>query len=378
MDELTAAEYRAFALRIALRDAPRTLTWVGNVVIVFALLNMAVPPPTPPPDFVGIVTSGLFMVALGRLIGRPTVRTAGTPWVFCGAITIVMAYLLRVYVVENDTSDLAYVLIGVTAYAPLSFAWRPYLTSGTVILALTHAAMASQHQPDRGDWLLAFGAAFVVGGVLLALRLRLLRELADAEAVIARRATTDPLTGLLSRQGLSARLPEVWGRAHRSGAPVSVWFLDVRGLKRANDEHGHEFGDTVLVDTARALRASVRTEDAVARWGGDEFVVLGVGSGDDDGDVGAEDVGADRSADRSADALRARIVAHLAADGTARRDWWSGDVTVGMAAAHPEAVGFVELLERADQDMYRRRTPGGGTPPPPGRPAAGHVAPPLP
>lgn len=339
MAELTSAEYREFALRLAQRDAPRTLTWVGNLVVVFALVNMAVPPPTPPADFVGIVTAGVFMVILGQALSRPSVPPGATPWAFCGAITLVMAYLLRVFMVEDDTSDLAYVLIGVTAYAPLSFAWRPFLASGAAIFALTHAAMASEQLVDRGNWLVAFAAAHVVGGVLLALRLHLLRELADAEAEIARRATTDPLTGLLSRQGLTARLPEVWGRAHRSGAPVSVWFLDVRGLKRANDDHGHEFGDQVLVDTARALRATVRADDVVARWGGDEFVVLGVG------------------ADGSAEALRDRIVAHLDAEGTARRDWWSGDVTIGTASASPETA-FAELLERADRDMYRRRLAG--------------------
>lgn len=336
MDELTPAEYRAFALRIAQREAPRTLTWVGNLVIAFALVNMAVPPPTPPAEFVGIVAAGVFMVVLGQLLSRRSVPPGATPWAFCGAITVVMAYLLRVFTAENDTSDLAYVLIGVTAYAPLSFAWRPFLASGAVVFALTHAALASEQQANRGNWLVAFAAAYVVGGVLLALRLQLLRELADAEAAIARRATTDPLTGLLSRQGLTARLPEVWGRAHRSGAHVCVWFLDVRGLKPANDEHGHEFGDEVLLDTARALRESVRTEDLVARWGGDEFVVLGVG------------------ADGSADALRERMLAHLAAESTARRDWWSCDVTVGMATAGPDTA-FAELLELADQDMYRRR-----------------------
>lgn len=355
MAELTSAEYRDFALRLAQRDAPRTLTWVGNLVVVFALVNMVVPPPTPPAEFVGIVTAGVFMVILGQALSRPSVPPGATPWAFCGAITLVMAYLLRVFTVEGDTSDLAYVLIGVTAYAPLSFAWRPFLASGAVIFALTHAAMASEQQQDRGDWLLAFAAAFVVGGVLLALRLHLLRELADAEAEIARRATTDPLTGLLSRQGLTARVPEVRGRAQRSGAPVSVWFLDVRGLKRANDEHGHEFGDQVLVDTAHALRASVRADDVVARWGGDEFVVLGVGS------------------EGSAEALHERIVAHLAAQGAARRDWWSGDVTIGTATASHDTE-FAELLQRADRDMYRRRTSRHDAPhaaPPAGGPATG-------
>ncbi len=352
MGGLTAADYRAFAMRIAQRDAPRTLTSIGLVVVGFALLNMALPPPTAPGEFVGIVGSGAFMVGLGRVLGRRTVRSELVPWAFCGAITLVMACLLQVYFVEADATDLTYVLVGVTAYAPLSHAWRPYLVSGTVILVLTHVTMARVDQPDREDWFVGFLAAFVVGGVLLHLRLRLLHELADAESEIARRATTDPLTGLLTRQGLSLRVADVWGRGRRSGEPVCVWFCDVRGLKRANDEHGHEFGDAVLVDAARALRAAVRAEDLVARWGGDEFVVLGVGT------------------DGSAEALHQRVVAQIAADGVARRDWWGGDVTVGLATAPAVAATFAELLERADRDMYDRRRSTGAPEPRPTHPRA--------
>lgn len=337
MADLAPRDYRDFAMRLAKRDAPRTLTSVGSVVVAFAVLNMAVPPPTAPAEFLGIALTGLFMLVLGHRLRHDDVRPELVPWAFCGAITLVMAYLLQVYVIEEDPTDLTYVLVGATAYGPLSCAWRPFLTSGAVILAMTHGAMAIQHQTDRADWLVGFLAALVVGGVLLRLRLRLLRELADAEQEIARRATTDPLTQLLTRQGLASRVADVWGRAHRSGDAVCVWFLDVRGLKRANDLHGHEFGDAVLVDTARALRAAVRTEDLVARWGGDEFVVLGVGT------------------DGTAEALHKRLAARIAADGVARRDWWAGDVTVGLATAAAGAATFAELLELADQDMYDRR-----------------------
>ncbi len=337
MGDLAAAEYRDFAMRIAKRDAPRTLMSVGAVVVGFALVNMALPPPTAPAEFVGIALAGVFMVALGRGLGRPDVPPGLVPWAFCGAIALVMADLLHVYVAEGDVTDLTYVLVGVTAYGPLSCAWRPFLTSGVVILAMTYGALATQHEPARADWLVGFLAALVVGGVLLRLRLRLLRELADAESEIAHRSTTDPLTGLLSRQGLALRLGDVWARAHRSDQPVCVWFLDVRGLKRANDEHGHDFGDGVLVDVAGALRAVVRAEDLVARWGGDEFVVVGVGG------------------DGTAETLHERLAARVASDGAARRDRWSGDVTVGLATDAATSATFAELLERADQDMYDRR-----------------------
>ena len=56
-----------------------------------------------------------------------------------------------------------------------------------------------------------------------------------------------------------------------------MWFVDVRGLKRANDDNGHAFGDAIIRATADALRESVRANDLIARWGGDEFIVIGEG-----------------------------------------------------------------------------------------------------
>ena len=83
---------------------------------------------------------------------------------------------------------------------------------------------------------------------------------------------------MLNRSGLERAIPSVSATALRNGGQVLVWFVDVRALKQANDEHGHLFGDTVIRATADALRACVRANDLIARWGGDEFVVLGEGT----------------------------------------------------------------------------------------------------
>jgi diguanylate cyclase (GGDEF)-like protein len=62
--------------------------------------------------------------------------------------------------------------------------------------------------------------------------------------------------------------------AGMAGAPLSVIMLDVNDFKRVNDSYGHVAGDAVLVTVARTLRESVRRTDLVARWGGDEFVIV--------------------------------------------------------------------------------------------------------
>ena len=99
-------------------------------------------------------------------------------------------------------------------------------------------------------------------------------DLREANRLLAEASHTDPLTGLPNRR---AFLPEADGaleRSRRSGKPVSVAIGDLDRFKRINDTRGHAAGDRALVAVAAAIRAGVRNQDAVARWGGEEFVVL--------------------------------------------------------------------------------------------------------
>lgn len=100
------------------------------------------------------------------------------------------------------------------------------------------------------------------------------RELAAANAELARRATTDSLTGLANRTVVGDRLDEALEARSRSGRTVGLLLIDVDHLKPVNDEHGHAAGDALIVEVATRLRSQVRSTDLVARLGGDEFVVL--------------------------------------------------------------------------------------------------------
>lgn len=87
-------------------------------------------------------------------------------------------------------------------------------------------------------------------------------------------ASHDPLTGLLNRRILVERLEAETAEARRHGDAFCVVLCDVDGLKAVNDTAGHLVGDDVLVRVARTLRECARAEDVVARFGGDEFVLL--------------------------------------------------------------------------------------------------------
>ncbi|MBA3598766.1 MAG: diguanylate cyclase [Methylibium sp.] len=87
-------------------------------------------------------------------------------------------------------------------------------------------------------------------------------------------ATRDPLTGLANRQHFQSLAEHEVTRSRRSGEPVALVMADVDFFKRINDRHGHDAGDTVLGHIGDTLLRTVREQDIVARWGGEEFLML--------------------------------------------------------------------------------------------------------
>ncbi len=103
---------------------------------------------------------------------------------------------------------------------------------------------------------------------------QLIRAVEEARREVEAIAITDPLTGLFNRRHLMRRLETEFARARRHMRCLSLIIADLDGFKEVNDEHGHDAGDLVLVRVAERLRRSLREFDTVARYGGDEFVIL--------------------------------------------------------------------------------------------------------
>ncbi|MCH8497294.1 MAG: GGDEF domain-containing protein [Marinobacter sp.] len=87
-------------------------------------------------------------------------------------------------------------------------------------------------------------------------------------------ATLDPLTSLLNRRAMLPRLEGECERSQRKAAPFTVIIGDLDHFKRINDTYGHNAGDDMLRQVARRMEASVRKQDSVSRWGGEEFLIL--------------------------------------------------------------------------------------------------------
>jgi len=100
------------------------------------------------------------------------------------------------------------------------------------------------------------------------------QELGQAYQKMEEMARKDPLTGLSNRWDLLERIAYERTRSERSGARFSILIGDVDDFKAINDQHGHDCGDFVLVTLAKIMNSTVRKQDVVSRWGGEEFLIL--------------------------------------------------------------------------------------------------------
>lgn len=161
------------------------------------------------------------------------------------------------------------------------------------------------------------------------------------------KSVTDGLTGAYTHAYLQETLSIEMERSRRTGHPLSVLLLDIDDFKKINDTYGHLFGDQVLRDVTETLSRSIRNEDILGRYGGEEFLVIM---------PGADEETADRAGERLRDAVaRTGIVNEYAAEKTPVKVTLSiGAATLQPGKAHtPKA-----LLMRADQNLYRAKAGG--------------------
>ncbi|UBV44659.1 diguanylate cyclase (plasmid) [Deinococcus taeanensis] len=225
----------------------------------------------------------------------------------------------------DDVTASPHVLEEHTASGFGSLAHVPLDVNGKVYV-LSFLRRKQQPWRDRDRRLLEVGSRSI--GVALERR-RSLELLAAA-------AMTDRLTGLGNRRAFDAALDAALNSASRHGHPVSVASFDLDGLKVINDGEGHARGDEFLRAFAQAMKARLRREDLLYRFGGDEFVAILNHTGPD-----------------GATALLLRLRAAVA---DIRATGFPGaDVSAGVASFPAEAVSGGDLLRLSDERMYQEK-----------------------
>ena len=192
-------------------------------------------------------------------------------------------------------------------------------------------------RPNGSSLPMEISISSVDGGGLVQV-VRDITERKKAEEMLRDSSLKDDLTGLFNRRGLLKQAAPYFDFARRQKETLHLLFIDLDGMKRINDEFGHNEGDNALVNTATILNRSFRSSDIIARLGGDEFAVL------------VTDLNVNK------DAAIKKLTDNLKAYNTSDICRHKLSFSIGVAALEPqEMTCFEELLEQADQAMYEQK-----------------------
>jgi diguanylate cyclase (GGDEF)-like protein len=171
-----------------------------------------------------------------------------------------------------------------------------------------------------------------------------------AEQHIHTLAYFDPLTTLPNRRMLIDRLQQAVATSARHGSFGAVFFIDLDHFKALNDTLGHDHGDLLLIEVGRRLLACVRSEDTVARIGGDEFVVM----------IASLDKLPAAAATQAA-IVGTKILAAVGQPCLLREHTHTVTPSVGVSLFHGRELSIEEVIKRADVAMYQAKSAGRGT-----------------
>ncbi len=299
-----------------------------------ALLDALQPGPLSPlaweSTFGALFCAGLVAALLSGRVSLQSLEVAVT-WIVSAALA---AQLLQSAALPAPVAPrLYFVGLFVILCAVQTFAVRPALVWTFVILAAFSALALTRPPPTDTTLLLEMGVAVALVWQLAIFGRQVTRERVQRQEYHVL-ALTDPLTGVANRRAMYRHLEGTQG----TGRTFAVVLLDLDHFKAINDRHGHAVGDRVLQRAAQVLRRALEPGDHVARWGGEEFLVLL---------PGADEARAAQVAARLWRALR-----HASGE-----DLPPFTASLGVAVAGPgDALSGV--LQRADAHLYRAKAQG--------------------
>jgi diguanylate cyclase (GGDEF)-like protein len=286
-------------------------------------------PGDPPTDLASVLPAIVIALALVRFGPRLSLG-----WLaILGPIGVVM--IAQALIGAPHAGDAAVLYVWPVVWSSF-FLGRRGAVGIVATIAVAHGVVLTALPPGRGY----AGRWFEVMIPVCTVALVIVRLAESNELLLgrlAREARVDSLTGLLNRRGFEERAELALAVAAREGAPMALAMFDIDHFKQVNDACGHEVGDRVLARTGRIIERQARETDVVARFGGEEFVVLLSGS-----DLGAAHSFAER--------VRDSLAAVHAPDMPVVR------VSVGVDGAR--AADLHELQRHADEALYRAKRAG--------------------
>ncbi len=283
-------------------------------------------------------------------------KRLGSPGMDLPQCLFAMASILIAYVIVGPMRNAVLLLIAlVMVFSMITLTPRQVRIMGVTTFGFLGLAMAwlTLHEPGQVDarmelmkFVLAACTLPVISTVashVAKLRTRLVdqkQELQHALSMLHEVATRDELTGLHNRRHMHQLLEQQYKRQLRSGEGFCLALMDLDHFKHVNDQFGHQMGDMVLKAFAEAIGKELRQTDVLARWGGEEFLLMLTAP-----DPGLH--GAQASLARFQAALQQVVV------GNGVRVTFSAGLT-----EHPPGEPLHETLERADRGLYQAKAHG--------------------
>jgi diguanylate cyclase (GGDEF)-like protein len=249
---------------------------------------------------------------------------------------------------EQEQARLQAEAMGADGRAGRDLGWIVALTIGLAGLSMATGAvsrvlaLANDLADQRLDGVVALAMLVPVGAVLYAVRRY--RDADAARATLHELSHHDSLTGLPNRRFLGHGFDDLLRQARRVNGRVGVYFIDLDGFKNVNDTWGHEVGDQLMVAVADRLRATLGPDDAVVRYGGDEFIALCPGV----------------TNLQSTERVATRLLKALEAPFEFGEDRLRISASIGVALTEERCVRPDEVLRDADVAMYKAKAAGTG------------------
>lgn len=311
------------------------------------------------PDVVSIVLANLVLLSGIVLFYFGTERFFGRPisWKLWGGVLVALGPLLAWYTLAEPDYNARVLLVSLTwAGMMLSLAWliwrqgrAVFSTRFAVVLAVIHGGVlllrfASAWMPLPEEGLLTptrIQTVYVVVNAIMTLAIGVALILMAGDRLreeFEQLAARDALTNVLTRRAFLAACEQELARCRRHGRSMALLLLDIDHFKAVNDSYGHQMGDRVLVDLVGRIQPLLRRPDQLARFGGEEFVLLLPETNQDEAAAVAE-----------------RILAGVAVP---HENVPAITVSIGVATNRPDESRFDTMLARADKALYKAKAEG--------------------